>query len=98
MTKSQFHQSFSVVSVSAAKVRWRLISGTQRRAILLLPLLACAGAPAMALLPSLVPATFSAREAQSLALALLFARSLGQLVGPLILNPEKFENTATAIC
>lgn len=91
LSKSQFRQSFSVVSVSGAKVRWRSISGTQRRAMLLLPLLACAGAPAMALLPSLVPATFSAREAQSLALALLFARSLGQLVGPLILNPEKFE-------
>lgn len=91
LAKSLFRQTFIAICASGAKISWRSISPSQRRTILLLPLLAFAAAPAMALLPALVPATFSTHEAHRMALALLFARSLGQLVGPLILNPEKFE-------
>lgn len=94
LSQSRFAKTFIKVSPSQAQINWRTLSGVQRRGILLLPLLALAAAPAMALLPALVPPTFSGSEAQSMALALLFARSLGQLSGPLILNPEKFEKNS----
>lgn len=94
--KSRFSKTFTPVFSTTVSLRWKMLSGTQRRGILLLPLLAFAGAPAMALLPGLVPATLSGEEAHSMALALLFARSLGQLVGPLILNPDKFEKRSNS--
>ena len=94
LAKSRFRQTFMVFGASRAKISWHSISPSQRRTLLLLPLLAFAAAPAMALLPALASATFSLHEAHRMALALLFARSLGQLVGPLILNPEKFEKNS----
>lgn len=78
-------------------LRWQTLTHSQRRAMLLLPLLAAAGAPAMALLPGLAPGALSSGSPeQTTALALLFTRSLGQLVGPLLLNPARFAKTAAA--
>ena len=60
-------------------VRWQALAPRQKRSLLLLPVLAAVGSPAMALLP---------------ALALLFARSMGQLCGPLLLNRESLSRYA----
>lgn len=72
----------------ASPVRWRLLSRAQKRSLLILPVLAAVGSPAMALMPALVQQIQPA-DATGLALPLLFARSLGQLCGPLLLNGEK---------
>ncbi|HCR57213.1 MAG TPA: hypothetical protein DIW62_05745, partial [Raoultella sp.] len=54
-------------------------------------------APAMALLPGLAPGALSSGSPeQTTALALLFTRSLGQLVGPLLLNPARFEKNSSS--
>ncbi|GGY02743.1 hypothetical protein [Paludibacterium paludis] len=66
---------------------WRLLSARERRAVLLLPLLGVVGSPAMALLPALVA---TPPDGGRTAMALLFARSLGQLAGPLLLSVERF--------
>lgn len=72
----------------AEKLSWRNLSPLQRRSILLLPALAAVGSPAMALLPALAQ-ELRPEAATSLALPLLFARSLGQLCGPLMLSADK---------
>lgn len=59
------------------------LRGGQRRALAVLPALAAVGAPAMALLPALLP---PASQQAALVLPLLFARSLGQLCGPLLVR------------
>lgn len=92
--KGKFRNIFHYIEQKDAVIRWKEISNTQKRGILLLPLLAFAGAPAMALLPGLVPTNLTCHEAQATALALLFSRSLGQLIGPLLLNPERFEKNS----
>ncbi|QIT28501.1 MFS transporter [Raoultella terrigena] len=82
---------------SLSSLRWQTLTHSQRRAMLLLPLLAAAGAPAMALLPRLAPGALSSGSPeQTTALALLFTRSLGQLVGPLLLNPARFEKNSSS--
>lgn len=82
---------------SLSSLRWQTLTHSQRRAMLLLPLLAAAGAPAMALLPGLAPGALSSgTPEQTTALALLFTRSLGQLVGPLLLNPARFEKNSSS--
>jgi hypothetical protein len=55
----------------------------------MLPALALVGAPAMALLPALAP-QFGG-ETTSAGLMLLLARSLGQLIGPLLLTEAQLE-------
>lgn len=70
------------------RLSWRNCSALQRRSILLLPALAAVGSPAMALLPALVQQMRPVDTAE-LALPLLFARSLGQLCGPLLLNTDQ---------
>lgn len=69
---------------------WRCISPLQKRSILLLPALAAVGSPAMALLPALAQ-EIRPEDSAGLALPLIFARSLGQLCGPLILNADKLQ-------
>ncbi|MEB7598701.1 MFS transporter [Raoultella terrigena] len=82
---------------SLSSLRWQTLTHSQRRAMLILPLLAAAGAPAMALLPGLAPGALSSGSPeQTTALALLFTRSLGQLVGPLLLNPARFEKNSSS--
>lgn len=93
-SKGRFSNAFRYIEQKDAVIRWGEINSTQKRGILLLPLLAFAGAPAMALLPGLVPTNLTGHEAQATALALLFSRSLGQLIGPLLLNPERFEKNS----
>nr|WP_313109219.1 MFS transporter [Atlantibacter sp.] len=81
----------------AAPVRqesiWRDISPLQKRSILLLPALAAVGSPAMALLPALAQ-EIRPEDSAGLALPLLFARSLGQLCGPLMLDASKLQQYA----
>lgn len=81
----------------AAPVRqesiWRNISPLQKRSILLLPALAAVGSPAMALLPALAQ-EIRPEDSAGLALPLLFARSLGQLCGPLMLDVSKLQQYA----
>ncbi len=62
---------------------------------LILPLyaLAAVGSPAMALLPA-VAQQMRPVDAAGLALPLLFARSLGQLCGPLLLNADQLRRYA----
>lgn len=76
------------VHTAGDKVRWRNLSPLQKRSILLLPALAAVGSPAMALLPALAQ-QIRPEAATGVALPLLFARSLGQLCGPLMLNTDK---------
>lgn len=74
-------------------VRWQALSPEQKRSLLLLPALAAVGSPAMALLPALAQ-QIEPDDAVSLALPLLFARSLGQLCGPLLLKRESLSRYA----
>lgn len=69
---------------------WHAITAGQKRSIMLLPALAAVGSPAMALLPALAQA-IRPEDSAGLALPLLFARSLGQLVGPLLLDAGKLQ-------
>lgn len=62
------------------------LDNRQRRALAILPALAAVGAPAMALLPALLPP--HSQQAQQV-LPLLFARSLGQLCGPLLVSSQQ---------
>ena len=72
------------------RLLWRCLSPLQKRSIMLLPALAAVGSPAMALLPALAQ-EIRPEDSAGLALPLIFARSLGQLCGPLILNPDKLQ-------
>ncbi|UTH72538.1 hypothetical protein [Chromobacterium sp. IIBBL 290-4] len=65
------------------------LDSAQRGSLLLLPALTAVGAPAMALLPTLTP---HASSPQQTVLALLFARSLGQLCGPLLIRERQLQN------
>lgn len=69
---------------------WHVISPMQKRSIMLLPALAAVGSPAMALLPALAQ-EIRPEDSAGLALPLLFARSLGQLCGPLMLDASKLQ-------
>ncbi|WP_313488066.1 MFS transporter [Pseudescherichia sp.] len=69
-------------------LRWRTLSSLQKRSLLLLPALAAVGAPAMALLPALAQ-QIKPDETTGLALPLIFARSVGQLCGPLLLKADR---------
>ncbi|MFJ5384280.1 MFS transporter [Pectobacterium sp. CHL-2024] len=69
---------------------WHVISPIQKRSIMLLPALAAVGSPAMALLPALAQ-EIRPEDSTGLALPLLFARSLGQLCGPLMLDASKLQ-------
>lgn len=70
-------------------LKWRELNQLQRRSLLLLPLLALVGAPAMALLPALA-VNFSG-EVTDTGLMLLLARSFGQLTGPLLLSETQLK-------
>ncbi|HDR2784379.1 TPA: MFS transporter [Enterobacter sichuanensis] len=75
-------------------LRWRTLTVRQKRSLLILPALAAVGSPAMALLPALAQ-QIHPQNAAGLALPLLFARSLGQLCGPLLLKKESLARFAT---
>ncbi|MGD9427385.1 MFS transporter [Pantoea sp. NSTU24] len=72
------------------KLFWRCLSPLQKRSVMLLPALAAVGSPAMALLPALAQ-QIRPEDSAGLALPLLFARSLGQLCGPLMLDAGKLQ-------
>lgn len=74
-------------------LRWQHLTVRQKRSLLLLPALAAVGSPAMALLPALVQQIHPA-DAASLALPLLFARSMGQLCGPVLLKKDNLARYA----
>lgn len=73
-------------------LNWRGLTQLQRRSLLLLPSLALVGTPAMALLPALAP-NFSGSSSDS-GLMLLLARSVGQLIGPLMLSEAQLQRHA----
>lgn len=95
-SKDRFTHKFAYIEQADVAIKWNSLTVSQRRGILLLPLMAFSGAPAMALLPGLVPISLTGQEAQTTALALLFSRSLGQLIGPLLLKPERFEKNSNS--
>lgn len=70
----------------------RTLPARQRHALAILPALGAVGAPAMALLPALLPAA----HATSL-LPLLLARSLGQLCGPLLVPRHRLGHPNRAL-
>ncbi|WP_449553780.1 MFS transporter [Lelliottia amnigena] len=74
-------------------LHWKKLSRRQKRSLLLLPALAAVGAPAMALLPALAQ-YINPTNAAGLALPLLFARSLGQLCGPMMMNRDSLPRYA----
>lgn len=81
------------VEVSAG-LSWSSLSRRQKRSLLILPVLAAVGSPAMALMPALVQ-QIQPDNSTALALPLLFARSLGQLCGPLLLDSKKLPGYAS---
>lgn len=76
-----------------AALRWQMLTIRQKRSLLILPALAAVGSPAMALLPAMAQQTHP-QDAASLALPLLFARSMGQLCGPLLLKRDSLTRFA----
>ncbi|MCR6708418.1 MFS transporter [Enterobacter bugandensis] len=76
-----------------APLRWRTLTVRQKRSLLILPALAAVGSPAMALLPALAQ-QLHPQDAAGLALPLLFARSMGQLCGPMLLKKESLTRFA----
>lgn len=74
-------------------MRWQALGAQQKRSLLLLPALAAVGSPAMALLPALAQ-QIEPNDAAGLAMPLLFARSMGQLCGPLLLKRESLPRYA----
>lgn len=70
-----------------AALRWLTLTRRQKRSLLILPALAAVGSPAMALLPALAQ-QIHPQNAAGLALPLLFARSMGQLCGPMLLKRD----------
>ncbi|VEB96563.1 H+ Antiporter protein [Cedecea lapagei] len=81
-------------SARAERFSWRRLSPTQKRSLLLLPSLALVGAPVMALLPALAPSLPGDNTDNGL--ILLFARSAGQLLAPLILSEKLVRYRADA--
>ncbi|RYA75258.1 MFS transporter [Enterobacter cloacae complex sp. 2DZ2F20B] len=77
-------------------LRWQTLTLRQKRSLLILPALAAVGSPAMALLPALAQ-QINPENAAGLALPLLFARSLGQLCGPLLLRKESLTRFAAML-
>jgi len=75
-------------------IRWRKLSPLQQRSMLMLPMLASVGTPAMALMPALAR-SLPAETATGVALLLLLARGLGQLCGPLLLPADNQKNYAS---
>lgn len=75
-------------------LRWQRLTQRQKRCLLLLPALAAVGSPAMALLPALAQ-EIQPENAAGLALPLLFARSMGQLCGPVLLKRDSLTRVAT---
>jgi hypothetical protein len=73
---------------------WRRLTPQQKRSLLLLPSLALVGAPVMALLPALAPALPGNNTDNGL--ILLFARSVGQLLAPLVLSERQVRYRASA--
>lgn len=69
------------------RLDWRQLSPLQIRSLLLLPCLALVGTPAMALLPILTHRLPG--ESDDNGLLLLFARSIGQLLIPLLFLPSE---------
>ncbi|MEH0888215.1 MFS transporter [Enterobacter sp. UNJFSC 003] len=91
---------FAVVSTplpadasDSVALRWQTLTLRQKRSLLILPALAAVGSPAMALLPALAQETHP-ENAAGLALPLLFARSMGQLCGPLLLKRDSLTHFA----
>ncbi|MGB7800379.1 MFS transporter [Buttiauxella sp.] len=83
------HRAYRPVSAQEngeviSNLNWRELTQLQRRSLLFLPAIAFVGAPAMALLPALAP-NFGGSSSGS-GLMLLLARSVGQLIGPLLLS------------
>lgn len=76
-----------------ATLRWQMLTIRQKRSLLILPALAAVGSPAMALLPAMAQ-QIHPQDAASLALPLLFARSMGQLCGPLLLKRDSLTRFA----
>ena len=76
-----------------AALCWRTLTVRQKRSLLILPALAAVGSPAMALLPALAQ-QIRPHDAAGLALPLLFARSMGQLCGPLLLKRDSLARFA----
>lgn len=96
MTMANYHVHHArdaANSLPSAGVAWSSLSTIQKRSLLILPALAAVGSPAMALLPALAQ-QIRPDDATGLALPLLFARSLGQLCGPLLLNGETLPHYA----
>ncbi|HHT0956514.1 TPA: MFS transporter [Enterobacter kobei] len=77
----------------STKLRWQTLTVRQKRSLLILPALAAVGSPAMALLPALAQ-HLRPQDAAGLALPLLFARSMGQLCGPLLLKRDSLARFA----
>jgi len=75
-------------------LRWQRLTQRQKRCLLLLPALAAVGSPAMALLPALAQ-EIQPENTAGLALPLLFARSMGQLCGPMLLKRDSLTRVAT---
>ena len=75
--------------VVLSHLNWRELTQIQRRSLLFLPAIAFVCAPAMALLPALAP-NFSGQTSDS-GLMLLLARSVGQLIGPLLLSEKQLQ-------
>lgn len=88
------HGNAFAESTPPPALRWRTLKPAQKRALLMLPALAAVGAPAMSLLPALAQ-QISPSDATGLALPLLFARSMGQLCGPLLLKKEQLPRYAS---
>ncbi|MEL4871079.1 MFS transporter [Pantoea agglomerans] len=82
-----------VEETAPAALRWRTLTRRQKRSLLILPALAAVGSPAMALLPALAQ-QIHPQNAAGLALPLLFARSMGQLCGPMLLKRDSLARFA----
>jgi len=79
---------------AVSSILWRKLSPLQQRSMLMLPMLASVGTPAMALMPALAR-SLPAETATGVALPLLLARGLGQLCGPLLLPADNLKNYAS---
>lgn len=87
------HEEANATVSKSGKISWRALSPLQRRSLLMLPMLATVGTPAMSLLPALAQ-QIKPDETTGFALPLLFARSLGQLCGPLLLPANRMRQYA----
>jgi len=95
MLLPKLYTGYSEVKIESLPIKLSLI---QKISLNLLPLLASVGSPAMALLPALIPSAMNPKET---ALPILFARSLGQLVGPVFIRESHLKKppmTLIALC